>query len=95
MPQPDFLLLHPSLLQLFIFSGKRKHACFPMDTDPNFDTIKISPRRVFQCLDCNRIASRKDVIKRDKKYCCPLCGAELVDKTNTETGHDFMEILNI
>lgn len=61
----------------------------------NFDTIIIRPRRVFQCLDCQRICHRKDVIKKGKKYCCKLCGAELVDKTDTETGHDFMEILNI
>lgn len=61
----------------------------------NFDTLLIRPRRVFYCQDCKRLAARKDVIKKGKKYCCSLCGGELIDKTDTETGHDFMEILNI
>jgi rRNA maturation endonuclease Nob1 len=63
--------------------------------DPNYETIKISPRRVYECKNCKRIAPRSEVNKKVDKYFCRLCGGEVQDKTNSETGHDFMEILNI
>ena len=65
-----------------------------MNDDLQNDTIKLSPRRVYHCPNCQRLAERKDVKKNSQGvFYCSLCSSPVVDKTNTETGQDFMEIL--
>lgn len=60
------------------------------------DTIKIRPVRVFQCVPENRMATRQDVWKdHNGDYHCKTCGQIVVDKTDTETGRSFIEILNL
>jgi len=64
-------------------------------TDNN-DTMHISPRRVFQCVTEKRLMERADVWKDVfGNYRCTSCGAIVIDKTNTITGHDFMELVLI
>lgn len=61
--------------------------------DKNLKSILIKPRRVYECKNCVRIATRKDVNKIDGKYHCRVCGGEVEDITNRTTGKDFMEIV--
>jgi hypothetical protein len=62
----------------------------------NNDTMHISPRRVFQCVTEKRLMERKDVWKDAfGRYHCTHCGEVVVDKTDTTTGHDFMELVLI
>lgn len=60
------------------------------------DSAIIKPRRSYKCTDCNRMCSRKDVGKSPIGiHYCLLCGGIVVDVTDTTTGHDFLEILNV
>lgn len=64
--------------------------------DLQTDTIKISPIRVFRCKTENRMASRQDVWKDHKgEYHCKSCAEVVEDVTNTETGRDFIQVLNL
>ena len=68
---------------------------FIFDSDPNLQSQIISPNRVYKCEPCNRTAYKKDVLKRNGKRFCIRCGGEVQDVTDTTTGHDFMEIVNL
>lgn len=58
------------------------------------DTIKISPVRVFQCNRENRMMARDKVWKDHKgKYHCSSCGEIVEDRTDTETGRSFIQVL--
>ena len=62
--------------------------------DKLYETVKISPKRVFKCLQDNRIESRQNVKKdRQGKYHCPECGGLVEDITDTETGQSFIQVL--
>ena len=58
------------------------------------DTIKISPKRLFRCT-CGAISTRKEVRKIGAKYFCRTCMKEVEEFTNTETGKNLMEIINL
>ena len=65
-----------------------------MNDNLQTETVRISPRRIFQCKTEKRMTTRQDVWKdHNGKYHCKTCGNEVVDVTDTETGKDFMEIL--
>lgn len=66
-----------------------------MNNELNFETMRLNPRRVYECPNCKRICARKDVRKTEGEFYCKVCGGRVIDKTNTETGHDFMEIVLI
>ncbi len=62
----------------------------------NLSTIVIRPRRVFSCKKCNEMYPRKNVYKdNDGYYRCNRDHSIVEDKTDSETGKDFMEIINI
>jgi hypothetical protein len=67
------------------------------DIPANDETIKIRPRRVFQCEPCDTFYTRGQVKKVEGKYFCPRphCGKELKEKTDSETGQNLMEIINL
>jgi len=60
------------------------------------ETMRMTPRRVFKCDADNRTMARGDVTKDIfGRYHCTYCGGVVRDVTNTETGRDFMEIINL
>ena len=64
--------------------------------DINLSTIVIRPRRVFYCKTHNEMYPRKNVYKdNDGYYRCNRCHSIVEDKTDSETGKNFMEIVNI
>lgn len=66
--------------------------------DRNLQSIIMRPKRVFRCMGETHngpyMMVRNDVDKRGGKYYCK-CGELVKDVTNTQTGHDFLEIVNV
>jgi predicted RNA-binding Zn-ribbon protein involved in translation (DUF1610 family) len=58
-------------------------------------TIRISPRRIFECVPCGWHIPRKKVNKIRGDYFCPRCGRQVEDVTNTTTGQSILEITNL
>lgn len=64
--------------------------------DPQQDTIRLNPRRVYKCDKENRTMSRADVWKDAfGNFHCTSCSSQVRDITNTETGQDLMEMVGI
>jgi len=67
-----------------------------MNVNLQTETVKLYPRRIFKCVQENRVMERQYVSKDHKgNYRCGSCGSNVQDVTDTETGRDFMEILAI
>lgn len=67
----------------------------PADDKPNLlDSVTVKPRRSYQCEPCGRMYVRKQVGKSATgKFFCPECGTEVTDKTNDQTGKDFLGLM--
>lgn len=67
------------------------------DEMKSFDTsVIIKPRRVYKCHDENLVLPRKKVYKdQDGNYHCSSCHKFVEDVTDTETGHDLMEVMGM
>lgn len=70
-----------------------------MNNEPKpdlLDSTIIKPRRSYTCTACKRLCARSEVGKSTLGlYYCKICGGIVVDVTDTTTGHDFLEILNV
>lgn len=68
----------------------------PEKYDPKTDTVRISPNRVYKCVQENRTMSRRYVSKDHKgQFHCGSCGSLVEDVTNTETGQDFIQVVGL
>lgn len=61
------------------------------------ETMKLQVVRVFSCSHCRRMMGRKNVVKRvgETFYRCSSCGGRVEDKTNSETGNSFLQVVGI